>query len=84
MGGGGLIDARPLAERSGPLRFVVRALKCGAAELAEGRPLPAEAVRLMAKPTIPALAYRLIANRGWRHELKRRGATEPLDARPFA
>ena len=27
MGGGGLIDARPLAERSGPLRFVVRALE---------------------------------------------------------
>ena len=84
MGGGGLIDARPLAERAGPLRFVVRALKCGAAELAEGRPLPAEAVHLMAKPGFPAFAYRLIANRGWRHELKRRGATAPLDARPFA
>jgi hypothetical protein len=84
MGGGGLIDARPLAERAGPLRFVVRALECGAAELAEGRPLPAEAVRLMAKPAFPAFAYRLIANRGWRHELKQRGATAPLDARPFA
>ena len=84
MGGGGLIDARPLAQRAGPLRFVVRALKCGAAELAEGRPLPAEAVHLMAKPAFPAVAYRLVANRGWRHELKRRGATAPLDARPFA
>lgn len=84
MGGGGMIDARPLSERAGPLRFVVRALKCSAAELAEGRPLPAAAVRLMAKPALPALAYRLIANRGWRHELKKRGATAPLDARPFA
>jgi hypothetical protein len=84
MGGGGLIDARPLAERAGPLRFVVRALKCSAAELAEGRPLPAEAVRLMAKSAFPVFAYRLIANRGWRHELKRRGASAPLDARPFA
>jgi hypothetical protein len=43
-----------------------------------------EATRLFAKPAFPAFAYRLIANRQWRAELKKQGSTEPLDARPFA
>ena len=84
MGGGGLIDGRPLGARGGLLRSVTRALDLSAAELAEGRPVPAEAVGLMSKPAFPAFAYRFVANRGWRAELKKRGAATPLDARPFA
>jgi hypothetical protein len=83
MGGGGMASRRPLREIRGMLRSAVRALDLTAAELAAGRPVPAEAVRLMAKPAIPALAYRFIANRQWRGELKKQGATAPLDARPF-
>ena len=85
MGGGGLIDARPLAQRAVCCVRSRGRSSCSAAELAEGRPLPAEAVRLMAKSAFPVFAYRLIvANRGWREELKKRGATTPLDAWPFA
>jgi len=84
MGGGGLIDGRPLGARGGLLRSVTRALDLSAAELADGRPVPAEAVRLMAKPAFPAFAYRFVANRGWRAELKKRGAATPLDAQPYA
>ena len=84
MGGGGLIAGRPLRERGGLLRSVTRALDLSAAQLADGRPVPAEAVRLMSRTAFPAFAYRFVANRGWRAELKKRGATTPLDARPYA
>jgi NAD(P)H-dependent FMN reductase len=84
MGAGGMVSEQPLRKIGGRLRSVVRALDLSAAELAAGRPVPVEAVRLMAKPAFPAFAYRLIANRGWRSELKRRGVGTPLDARPFA
>jgi hypothetical protein len=65
------------------LRSAVRALYLTAAELAAGRPVPDEAVRLLAKPAIPRFAYRFVANRQWRSELRKQGATAPLDARPF-
>jgi len=84
MGAGGTTGGRPLREIRGRMRAAVRALDLSAAELAAGRPLPDEAVRLMAKPAIPAFAYRFIANRQWRSEIKKQGATAPLDARPFA
>jgi hypothetical protein len=83
MGAGGTTGGRPLREIRGMLRSAVRALDLAAAELAAGRSLPDEAVRLMAKPAIPGFAYRFVANRQWRGELKKQGATAPLDARPF-
>jgi len=84
MGGGGLIGGQPLGARGGLLRSVTRALDLSAAELADGRPVPGEAVRLMGKAAFPAFAYRFVANRGWRADLKKRGAATPLDARPYA
>jgi len=83
MGGGGMASRRPLREIRGMLRSAVHALDLTAAELAAGRPVPGEAVRLMAKPAIPGFAYRFVANRQWRGDLKKQGATAPLDARPF-
>jgi hypothetical protein len=84
MGGGGLIAGRSLGERGGLLRSVTRALDLSAAELADGRPVPAEAVHLMSKTAFPAFAYRFVANRGWRAELRKSGAATRLDARPYA
>ena len=84
MGAGGMTGARPLREIRGRMRSAAQALDLSAAALAAGRPVPEEAVRLMAKPAIPAAAYRFVANRGWRRDLKQRGAGAALDARPFA
>jgi hypothetical protein len=84
MGRGGMIDEAPLHKIAGRIRPVVQALDLSAAALAAGRPLPDEAVQLMAKPTFPAFAYRLTANWGWRRKHKEEGASTPLDARPFA
>jgi hypothetical protein len=84
LGAGGMLGGRPLREVRGMARSAVRALDLTAAELAAGRPVPDEALRLMAKPMFPAFAYRLFANRNWRAELKKQGSAQPLDARPFA
>lgn len=84
LGAGGMVGGRPLRELRGMMRSAVRALDLAAGELAAGRTVPDEAVELMAKPAFPAFAYRLVANRQWRSELKKEGARAPLDARPFA
>jgi hypothetical protein len=84
MGAGGMTGGRPLRDIRGMMRSAAHALDLSAAALASGHPVPDDAVRLMAKPAIPAFAYRFIANRGWRSEHKKEGATVPLDARPFA
>jgi len=57
MGAGGMVAEQPLSRIRGRVRSVVRALDLSAAELAAGRSVPAEAVRLMAKPAVPAFAY---------------------------
>jgi hypothetical protein len=60
--GGGFVGEEPLGEtkRSGPpVRHVVRALDLTAASVAEGRPVPAEAVQLMGQNPIPFVPFRL-------------------------
>ena len=83
MGAGGMTGGRSPREIRGMMRSAAHALDLSAAALASGRPVPDEAVRLMAKPAIPAFAYRFIANRQWRGELKKQGVAASLDARPF-
>ncbi len=61
LGGGGAIGGQPLtgAKRSGPpVQHVIAALEMTAAALAEGLPVPAEAVRMIAKNFIPFALWR--------------------------
>ncbi len=81
---GGMVGGRPLREIQGRMRSAVRALDLTAEELAAGRPVPDEAVKLMAKPAFPAFGYRFMANWGWRSQIKKHGEGASLDARPFA
>jgi hypothetical protein len=84
MGAGGVIDGQAMGKARGMLRHQVRALELSAVELAAGRPVPHEAMRLMVKPVLPAVGYRFIANWNWHREHRKQGATAPLEARPFA
>jgi len=84
LGAGGMIDGKPLRKLGGMMRSAIRALDLSADELAAGRPLPAEAVRLMAKPAIPAFGYRFMGNWGWRSQIKKHSDGVPVDAQPFA
>lgn len=47
-------------------RSAVWGLDLTAEERAAGRPVPGEAVRLMARPAFPAIGYRFVANWGRR------------------
>jgi hypothetical protein len=83
VGAGGMIDGRPLAETGGVMRHRRRALDLAAEALAAGRPIPDEAVTLMARLPIPAAAYRFMGELGWRKLAKGNGVRRDLVARPF-
>jgi hypothetical protein len=81
---GGMLNGQPLAKMKGMMRSAVKALDLSAEALAAGRPVPDEAVRLMAKMPIPAIGYRFMANWGWRSQFKKRGEGESLTDQPYA
>lgn len=76
--------AAPLAEVGGMARHVISALDRTAHALAQGQPLPQDAVTLMAKPLMPAFFYRLMGNLGWHLQARKQGAFGHLRAQPFA
>ncbi len=83
LGQGGVLSGRPLPTIGGMARHVVRALDLTAAALAEGQPVPATAVALMAKPLMPAFFYTLMGNLGWHLKAREQGALGQLRAQPF-
>jgi hypothetical protein len=84
LAAGGMVGGQPLRKIKGMMRFAVSALDVTAGALAAGKPVPEEAVALMAKPAIPKIGYRFMANWGWRSQLKKEAGGTPLDARPYA
>jgi hypothetical protein len=62
LGAGGAIGGQPLneVERAGPpVKHVIGALDLTATALAEGRPVPAEAIKMLAKNPIPLIPFAL-------------------------
>jgi len=92
LGGGGAIGNQPLtaAKRSGPqVQYVMAALEMTAAALAEGLPVPAEAVSLIAKNRIPFPLWRWLytwmGGKGFERLAARNGISkEELLAQPYA
>jgi hypothetical protein len=83
LGEGGAISGRSLVEVGGMAHNVVAALDLAAAALAEGEPVPAEAIALMTRPFIPARAYMLMGDVGWLMQARRNRALTRLAERPF-
>lgn len=83
LGGGEAINGRPLSEVGRMARRVTRSLDLAAAALAEGKPVPDEAVTLMAKPLVPSWAYTLLGEISWRRRAKRYGVQKNLRDRPY-
>ena len=83
LGGGGAIGGRPLVEVGGAARFAIGALDLAATAIAESQPLPKEAIETMAKPVIPAWAYRWIGWLGWRVQARQNGVQKQIFARPY-
>ena len=95
LGAGGAIGSEPLlaTKRSGPpVRHVIHALDLTAAALAEGRPTPPEAARLMTKCPIPLIPFGLwrwmyvrIGGRGFERVAAKNGVSkDKLLDQPYA
>jgi len=83
IGGGELIHGAPLEAAMRPARKVARSLDIVAEALAEGRPVPDAAMRLVAEPLVPPVLYTSVAGLRWRRDALRAGAYRQLDARPY-
>jgi multimeric flavodoxin WrbA len=92
LGGGGAIGGQPLtgAKRSGPpVQHVIATLEMTAVALAEGLPVPAEAVRMIAKNRIPFALWRWLymwmGTKGFEKLAAKHGiAKDKLLAQPYA
>lgn len=88
MGMGGAVVGRKHGDRNGMLRHAFRGIDLAAAELAEDRPIPDEAVTLLGRKIMPRWLYVIMGNFGWkwqaRKHAKTKGAEIDLYARPYA
>jgi multimeric flavodoxin WrbA len=82
-GGEGLVHGAPLAALGGRAIPLKKSLELAAEALASGRPIPQSARDLLAKPIIPAIAYRILGGFGWKQQAKRWGAEKRMQARPY-
>lgn len=83
LGEGGAIDGQSLEALGGLTRHVRTALDRAAAELAEGRAVPADAIERFARRLIPGRVYTFMGNLGWRRRAVQNRVASSLDARPF-
>lgn len=83
LGGGGIINGKPLNDLGSRVKNVVRSLDLIAAALAGGNPVPKEAVELMAKPVAPHWLYVLFSQIGWHIAAIKNGAHKRLNDKPY-
>jgi multimeric flavodoxin WrbA len=83
LGAGGMLSGVPLAEEGGKTMLMRKSLELAAEALAKGQAIPKDAQELMAKPLIPAWAYRLMGGLGWMGAAKGYGALRRLWRRPY-
>jgi len=83
LGMGGAVSSQRLKEQGGMVRNIVKSLDLTVDGLVEDRPVPDEAIRLMAKPLIPGWMYTTMGNIGWRRQAKRCGVRKKLRDRPY-
>lgn len=84
LGGGEAIGGRSLDRLGRRTEHLRSALTMAADALAAGDQVPAEAVRLMARPLLPPWIYRAVASAAMRRRARRHGAASRLGERPFS
>jgi len=84
LGAGGMFAGKPLAQLGGRARALTQALSLTADAVADGRVVPEEARRLIAKLPIPRWLYRFFGDWGFRQEAKKHGVRSRIGARPYA
>ncbi len=84
LGGGGVLGGQPISATHGPTRAVAQSLDLAAAAVADGKPVPSEAIEAMARPLIPNAAYLLIGSLGWLLQARQNKNLTKLWSRPYA
>lgn len=84
LGGGEALHGTPLERAGRTATRVRRALDLAAEALLAERPVPDEAVALMATPLVPRPVYTLLGNLRWLRDARRSGALRRLWDRPYA
>jgi multimeric flavodoxin WrbA len=84
LGAGGMVAGVPLAEGGGKTLMMRQALDLAADALARGQAVPVEAQETLAKPVIPAWAYRRMGDLGWIVGARQHRAVTQLGRRPYA
>jgi hypothetical protein len=82
LGGGGAVNGKPLEERGGMLRNVIKGLEITAEYLSKGEDIPNEAIELVSKPIIPSGMYKMMGNLGWRIQARRYRALKRMKDQP--
>jgi multimeric flavodoxin WrbA len=83
LGAGGMISGVPLVEAGGKTLLIRKSLDLAAEALAQGQAIPQSAHDTMARPVIPAWAYRLMGGLGWIVGAKGYGALKRLWRKPY-
>ena len=83
LGMGGAVSSQRLKEQGGMVHNIIKSLDLTVEALVNNKPVPDEAIRLMAKPVIPRMLYTEMGNIGWRQQAKRYGARKKLRDRPY-
>jgi len=83
LGMGGAIGGRPLEERGGMVRNVIKGLDLAAQALAEEKDIPDEATELFGKKFIPISLYTKGGNMGWNKQAKKYGARKKIKDQPY-
>ncbi|HDL85840.1 MAG TPA: hypothetical protein ENH11_05905 [Candidatus Acetothermia bacterium] len=83
LGMGGALSGQRLEEQGGMVRNIIKALDLAVDAFAENKPVPDEAIRLMAKPIIPGWMYTTMGNIGWRRQANCYGVRKKIRDRPY-
>ena len=81
--GEAVVNQTPLKELGWRGNTIRAALDLTADNLASGRPIPEEAMMLMAKQRIPKSLFALMGNFGWKQRAKKYGVEKSMRKRPY-
>jgi multimeric flavodoxin WrbA len=84
LGGGQVLaGGTPLGQLNGPAIPVRRSLEIAARALAEGKPVPDEALTLMAGKSIPAWLLQVFGSFAWKNQASQYNAQHHMGDRPY-